>query len=524
MKFYFIVFLFSLFYLNGSAQDYYFERYDSLDQKSIFSILVESDNHKYVSTYKGIVKIFDQFSSPDTVSSNGAYSMAKDSKGNVWLGLINGELKNLKQGVSYPVIDRPDNIINAVESFSNGMYVGMEDKLVKVSFERESNEEAKVIGIKHIEVLDKFGRINALFTDKNKETWIGTDNGLFKMSNGIKKDKITREAEIHVTDILENNGSLWITGKDGVWYYKNFEVWLKPEFSRNISGVRLDKLAFDQLGKLWIGGEKLFYCEGLDCEVFGPDNGFLSKRILSMEVDKANVLWVGTDGKGLFYAQLDTLENVHFEKPLALEELQSLEGENDQENAIPMEYKNRYQFMGESPFVNLILLLDISNSMGTKEKWEKLKASVKGIVDKMRPEDQISIITFTRRGELVLPVTTCVNTETIHATLDSLKTKGGSQLQAGIQMAYDYVKSNKLDSGNNRIILATDGLFTIYKPSYMIVKDGKKNDITMSVFHFSKNQNADLMDLVQKGGGTYNMIWKPTQNLFDVLATEVKAE
>ena len=92
-------------------------------------------------------------------------------------------------------------------------------------------------------------------------------------------------------------------------------------------------------------------------------------------------------------------------------------------------------------------------------------------------EDQVSIMLFTKKADLVLPPTSCINTNNIHTILDSLKAHGGSYLDNGIRSAVDVMQINYLRNGNNRILLATDGLFNISEDVYKLVKKINKKDM-----------------------------------------------
>lgn len=56
----------------------------------------------------------------------------------------------------------------------------------------------------------------------------------------------------------------------------------------------------------------------------------------------------------------------------------------------------------EAPPTNLVLLVDVSGSMGDAEKLPLLKESMARIVKGLRAEDRVSIVTYSGVEEVVL--------------------------------------------------------------------------------------------------------------------------
>jgi Ca-activated chloride channel homolog len=157
---------------------------------------------------------------------------------------------------------------------------------------------------------------------------------------------------------------------------------------------------------------------------------------------------------------------------------------------------------------NLVILLDVSASMNQSGRFSLLKESLYQLMDMMRPEDKIAIITYSGKARIALLPTSFTEKEKIKAAIDQLTSEGKTDGNAGIKMAYKVADDHYLRGGNNRIILATDGEFPIGKPTYELVKKFSGEDIYLTVFNFGKFSSAtkNLQQLAETGKGSYALI------------------
>ncbi|MBX2962181.1 MAG: VWA domain-containing protein [Cyclobacteriaceae bacterium] len=173
---------------------------------------------------------------------------------------------------------------------------------------------------------------------------------------------------------------------------------------------------------------------------------------------------------------------------------------------------------------NVVLLLDISGSMNNPDKLPLLKKSVLLLIKMMRPEDQVSIVTYAGKAKVELPPTSFKEEAKIVQVIEQLKSDGKTDGIAGIKLAYQVADKNYIRGGNNRIILATDGEFPIGNPTYEMVKKFAADDIFITVFNFGKATSPvkSLQQLASFGRGNFEHITRENVDL--KLVTEVKAK
>ncbi|RAV99845.1 VWA domain-containing protein [Pseudochryseolinea flava] len=173
---------------------------------------------------------------------------------------------------------------------------------------------------------------------------------------------------------------------------------------------------------------------------------------------------------------------------------------------------------------NLVLLLDVSGSMNTPEKFPVLKKSVLDLISMMRAEDQVSIITFSSKPKVMLDAISFKEEEKIKKAIESLKSSGKTDGDAGISLAYKVADEHYVRGGNNRIILATDGEFVLNDATLSLIQKFSTQDIYLSIFNFGKGMGSskNLEKLAHLGKGNYEYIAK--ENVDVKLIREVKAK
>lgn len=159
---------------------------------------------------------------------------------------------------------------------------------------------------------------------------------------------------------------------------------------------------------------------------------------------------------------------------------------------------------------NLIFLLDVSSSMNEPDKLPLLKESLRDLLSIMRPEDNITIITYSESAQVVLEATSAQNQEKILSVIDKLQSKSTSDADLGLTTAYETAVRSFIRGGNNRIIMATDGKFELRKKTRKTISKGVEDQLYLSVFYFSPKEfpqtKAILEEIATLGGGGYHYI------------------
>jgi len=164
------------------------------------------------------------------------------------------------------------------------------------------------------------------------------------------------------------------------------------------------------------------------------------------------------------------------------------------------------------PPSNLVFLLDVSGSMDEPNKLPLVKASMKLLVDQLRPIDHAAIVVYAGEAGLKLPSTPGDQKTAIKDAIDQLNAGGSTAGGAGLMMAYDVAKANFIKGGNNRIILATDGDFNVGassdKDMEQLIADERGSGVSISILGFGMGNLKDskMETMADKGHGNYAYI------------------
>jgi len=164
------------------------------------------------------------------------------------------------------------------------------------------------------------------------------------------------------------------------------------------------------------------------------------------------------------------------------------------------------------PPSNLVFLIDVSGSMSDPNKLPLLKQAFRLLVNQLSPKDKVSIVTYAGAAGLALPPTNGNEKNKIIAAIDQLEAGGSTAGAEGIKLAYDLAKRTFISSGNNRVILATDGDFNVGVSSdaelVKIIEQYRKEQIFLTILGLGMGNLKDskMEQLADKGNGNYAYI------------------
>lgn len=168
--------------------------------------------------------------------------------------------------------------------------------------------------------------------------------------------------------------------------------------------------------------------------------------------------------------------------------------------------------MDEEQTNNLVFLIDVSGSMNSNDKLPLLKKSLYLLVDEMGKDDRMAIVVYSGAAGLVLPSTSGREKGKIREAIENLNAGGSTAGGAGINLAYRVAHEARVKSGNNRVILATDGDFNVGVSDddglVELIEEKRESGIFLSVLGFGTGnlQSSKMEKLADNGNGNYNYI------------------
>ncbi len=184
--------------------------------------------------------------------------------------------------------------------------------------------------------------------------------------------------------------------------------------------------------------------------------------------------------------------------------------------------ENPYSFEGYATN-HMILLLDASGSMSSRDRLPLLKNTLKELLQYMRPEDRISVIVYSGQVAVAAECISSSRADELEKIMSRINAGGGTHGKKGLKKAFELAKTYYIEGGNNRVIMATDGAFEVEKLNALAGKMAHHN-IFLSVFGFGKPKKdveSKLHELAIRGNGNYANI--NSENVEAALLKELKA-
>jgi Mg-chelatase subunit ChlD len=228
--------------------------------------------------------------------------------------------------------------------------------------------------------------------------------------------------------------------------------------------------------------------------------------------------------------EIDTNQNVLLKKPRLLYQLSWIDPDRPAEITPPVtkdtsvEAVHREMIRRAVPH-HLVYLLDASASMNESDRLSHLKKEAKYLVQLQRAEDRISIVSFATKARVLLHYQSCSDKETIGTEIDRLHAVGTTNITDGVRNAFRIADSSQLENGKTRILLITDGLFELDKPTRKLLRSCPGKNIGFCIIYLGDARSPELEKqfieiCAQAGGQFYNASSMDLQTILLKEATE----
>ena len=244
------------------------KEYPLIDNISSFQFLKDKDSTLWIGSKYGIVKYFhnnNQFKLYKNTDGNLIYSIIKDKNNTIWAGgftsglLKYDEQKNIFKKIVNTKSSLPDNdIIEIIPIDYNTLWVcTWSGGIHKFDIKEEKFEELRING-------NRINRARTSLTDSKGNIWLGTDQGVYKIS---KSGKIQR---YHKQDVINHR----------------------------LSCDRIFSIKEDLDGNIWFGtsvGLTKLDVKSNNTTLYYKQEGLPNDFIYSVLIAKNNDVWVSTN-------------------------------------------------------------------------------------------------------------------------------------------------------------------------------------------------------------------------------------
>ena len=165
------------------------------------------------------------------------------------------------------------------------------------------------------------------------------------------------------------------------------------------------------------------------------------------------------------------------------------------------------------PPLNLGLVLDTSGSMEGKAIVE-LKRSARQLVEKLRPGDRVSVVTFNSRADVLVPGTVidAANARRVLDAIETIRATGTTDLAAGLAAGLQQVSAGQGRKAIHRIVLLSDGVPNASAQLPSIVAGIRRYGFSITTLGLGIDYDTALMtQLAHDTGGTFHYVEEPEQ-------------
>jgi hypothetical protein len=164
--------------------------------------------------------------------------------------------------------------------------------------------------------------------------------------------------------------------------------------------------------------------------------------------------------------------------------------------------------------VHLVCIIDTSGSMAVDDKLDHVKKSLHFLLDFLRPQDQLTVLTFSDRVRTILNKTfvTGSEKENIRARLSFIMPEANTNMSAALIEVREVLR---MDTNNVKqgVLLLTDGHATagMTTPEYLVELAQRTitnfRGTTFSCIGYGTDHHAELLrNISQQGGGVYYVV------------------
>ncbi|MBN1209149.1 MAG: response regulator [Myxococcaceae bacterium] len=276
---------------------------DGLPQNTVFAIQQTRDGYLWVGTWEGLVRfdgasftVFDRHNTPE-LGEHGIRALLDDGAGGLWVGTKKGVLR-YEKGRFQRLPDEGELRqlnVQALALEGRTLWIGTSLGLEQVPLaggarRRYTAREGLPSSL-----------IEALAVDGTGALWVGTREGLAKLSAGaVEPVALPEGADARIRSLLAaRDGTLWVGTYGGLLALREGKfTWYGPE--DGLPRYEVSALWEDRDGTLWVGHEMgLARLTAQGFASFGQKEGLSGTRVYSLFEDRDQNLWVGTADGGL---------------------------------------------------------------------------------------------------------------------------------------------------------------------------------------------------------------------------------
>lgn len=161
------------------------------------------------------------------------------------------------------------------------------------------------------------------------------------------------------------------------------------------------------------------------------------------------------------------------------------------------------------PPAHLTFVVDVSGSMGRPERLPLVKQALRLLVENLRPDDRVCLVTYGADTGVLLPHTEVRERSRILHALDALRARGSTNVERGLVLGYREATREMVPGHLHRVILTSDGLAnqgatSVKQILEKVAADASEGVLLTTVgFGMGRYRDSLMEQLADAGEGVY---------------------
>jgi Ca-activated chloride channel family protein len=165
----------------------------------------------------------------------------------------------------------------------------------------------------------------------------------------------------------------------------------------------------------------------------------------------------------------------------------------------------------------VVLIIDKSSSMEGR-KMELARVAAIGVVENLRPIDQVGVLIFDNSFEWAVPIRRAEDKVTIKRLISGITPDGGTQIAPALNEAYRRIRP--VNATYKHIVLLTDGI-SEEGDSLTLAKEAETQKVTISTVGLGQDVNRNYLERVATSAGGKSYFLTEPQGLEQLLLRDV---
>lgn len=175
------------------------------------------------------------------------------------------------------------------------------------------------------------------------------------------------------------------------------------------------------------------------------------------------------------------------------------------------------------PRIHICLIVDTSNSM-RGSRLDMVRANVQHLIQKLNPNDHISIVSFSDRAEVILEPTLVKEYYQIESSLTKFSAGGATEIFHGLKMGCDLINSVQQKDVLRQLILITDGhTYGDESACLMLAEEARNSGIEINALGIGDEWNDAFLDKLAAISGGNAVYVRGSESLYQFIDEKVRA-